>query len=101
MGGVTSSLTFAVFSFVGFESAATLSKETRDPHIAVPRAIMISAAGVGLFFVVMTYLMILGMGGDTATLAASGAPFADLTAKVGLGWAAGIVYFSAMISSFA
>ena len=69
LGGVMSGLPFAVFSFVGFESAATLSKETRDPHVAVPRAIMFSAAGVGAFFVVMTYLMILGMGGDTARLA--------------------------------
>jgi len=62
---------------------------------------MFSAAGVGAFFVVMTYLMILGMGGDTARLAASSAPFADLTARVGLGWVAGIVYVSALISGFA
>ena len=101
LGGVMSGLPFAGFSFVGFESAATLSKETRDPHIAVPRAIMFSAAGVGVFFVVMTYLMILGLGGDTAALAASSAPFADLTARVGLGWVAGIVYGSALISGFA
>jgi amino acid transporter len=101
LGGVMSGLPFAVFSFVGFESAATLSKETRDPHIAVPRAIMFSAAGVGVFFVAMTYLMILGMGGDTAALAASSAPFADLTARVGLGWVAGVVYASALISGFA
>ncbi len=100
-GGVMSALAFAVFSFVGFESAATLAKETRDPHVAIPRAIMISALGVGIFFVVMTYLMVLGMGGDAAAIAGSGAPFADLTAKVGLGWVAGIVYFSALISGFA
>ena len=100
-GGVMSALAFAVFSFVGFESAATLAKETRNPHVAVPRAIMISAAGVGVFFVVMTYLMVLGMGGDTAAIAGSGAPFADLTAKAGFGWVAGIVYVSAVISGFA
>ncbi len=99
--GVTSSLAFAVFCFVGFESAATLAKETRDPRVAVPRAIMISAAGVGLFFTVMTYLMVLAMGGDAAALGASDAPFSDMTAKAGLGWVAGIVYASAMISSFA
>jgi amino acid transporter len=101
LGGVTSGLTFAVFSFVGFESAATLAKETRDPRVAVPRAIMISAAGAGLFFVAVTYFMVLGMNGDAAALGASGAPFADLTAKAGLGWVAGIVYASALISAFA
>ena len=100
-GGVMSALAFAVFSFVGFESAATLAKETRSAHIAIPRAIMISAAGVGVFFVVLTYFMVLAMGGDTAAIAGSGAPFADLTTKMGLGWMAGIVYFSALISGFA
>ena len=97
--GVVSALTLAIFSFVGFESAATLAKETRNPSVAVPRAIMISAASVGVFFVFMTYFMVLGMGGDAASLGASSAPFTDLTQKVGLGWVAGIVYFSAMISS--
>lgn len=100
-GGVMAALAFAVFSFVGFESAATLAKETRDPHITIPRAIMVSAAGVGVFFVVISYLMILGMDGDAAAIGGSGGPFVDLTAKVGLGWMAGIVYFSAVISGFA
>ena len=100
-GGVMAALAFAVFSFVGFESAATLAKETRDPHITVPRAIMVSAAGVGVFFVVISYLMILGMDGDAAAIGGSGGPFVDLTAKVGLGWMAGIVYVSAVISGFA
>jgi amino acid transporter len=101
MGGVMSSLAFAVFSFVGFESAATLARETHDPRVAVPRAIMVSAAAAGLFFVVVTYLMVLCMGGDVAAIAASGAPFADLTARAGLPWVAVIVYASALISGLA
>ena len=100
-GGVMSALALAVFSFVGFESAATLAKETRDPQVAVPRAIMFSAAGVGVFFVAMTYLMVLGMSGDAAAIGASSAPLTDLTTKVGLSWVAAIVYLSAMISSLA
>ncbi len=99
--GVVSALPFAVFSFVGFESAATLAQETRDPHIAVPRAIMASAVGVGVFFALMTYLMVLGMGGNAGAIARSGAPFADLTARAGIGFAAPIIYVAAMISGFA
>ena len=99
--GVTSALAFAVFGFVGFESAATLARETRDPHIAVPRAIMGSAVGVGVFFAAMAYLMVLGMDGDAAAIGASGAPFAALTVKAGIGWAAGIIYVAAIISGFA
>lgn len=31
LGGITAALAFAVFSFGGFESAATLAKKTHDP----------------------------------------------------------------------
>lgn len=101
VGGVMSALTFAVFSFVGFESAATLAKETQDPGVTIPRAIMVSAAGVGGFFVVIAYLMVMGMDGDATAIGGSSGPFVDLTARVGLGWTAGIIYFSAVISGFA
>jgi amino acid transporter len=100
-GSVMSSLTFAVFSFVGFESAATLAKETRDPERAIPLAILLSAGAVGLFFTIMAYLMVMGMNDDTAKIAASGSPFADMTEAAGLPWAAAIVYFAALISGFA
>jgi amino acid transporter len=101
IAGVVSALPFAVFSFVGFESAATLAQETRNPHVAVPRAIMGSAIGVGVFFAAIAYLMVLGVGGDAGAIAGSGTPFADLTARAGLGLAAPVIYVAAIISSFA
>jgi amino acid transporter len=101
LAGVVSALPFAVFSFVGFESAATLAQETRNPQIAVPRAIMGSAAGVGIFFAAMAYLMVLGMGGNAGAIAGSGAPFADVAARAGLGPVAPIIYVAAIISGFA
>ena len=100
-GGVMSALTLAVFSFVGFESAATLAKEARDPTRAVPRAIMLSAGLAGLFFVVITYAMVLGVGDEVRVLADSSAPFAEITSRAGLPAAAMIVYSAAMISVFA
>jgi amino acid transporter len=101
LGSVMSSLTFAVFSFVGFESAATLAKETRDPERTIPLAILVSAGVVGLFFTVMAYLMVMGMGDNTETIGNSASPFADLTAAAGLPRAAAVVYFAALISGFA
>ncbi|HTR17334.1 MAG TPA: APC family permease [Acetobacteraceae bacterium] len=100
-GPVMSALTFSVFCFVGFESAATLAKEARDPTRTVPLAITLSAGIVGLFFVALSYFMLLGMGDDAKALGASTSPFTDLTARAGLPWAAGIVYFAALISSSA
>jgi amino acid transporter len=46
-------------------------------------------------------LMVFGIGDDTGTLGKSAAPFGDVAAKAGLGWASTIVYFAAMISVFA
>jgi amino acid transporter len=101
VGGVMSAMAFAVFSFVGFESAATLAKESANPQRNVPFAVIGSAAAAGTFFVIMSYCMILGMDDNAGAIGGSSSPFADMTAKAGLPWAAGVVYFAAMISAFA
>jgi amino acid transporter len=101
LGTVMSSLAFAVFSFVGFESAATLAKETRNPERTIPLVVVVSVGVVGLFFTIMAYLMVMGVGDDVDKLGNSASPFADMTAAAGRPWAAGIVYFAALISAFA
>jgi amino acid transporter len=101
VGGVMSAMAFAVFSFVGFESAATLAKESANPQRNVPFAVIGSAAAAGTFFVIMSYCMVLGMNDNAGAIGGSSSPFADMTAKAGLPWAAGVVYFAAMISAFA
>jgi amino acid transporter len=100
-GGVMSALTLAAFSFVGFESAATLAKEARNPTRAIPRAIMLSAGLAGLFFTLITYAMVLGVADDAPVLAASSAPFAEITARADLPGAAMVVYLAASVSVFA
>jgi amino acid transporter len=100
-GGVFSALPFVIFSFVGFESSATLAKESANPRRNIPLAVMGCAAFAGIFFTIIAYLMVFGIGDDTATLGKSAAPFGDVAAKAGLGWASTIVYFAAMISVFA
>jgi amino acid transporter len=100
-GGVMSAMAFAVFSFVGFESAATLAKESANPRRNVPFAVVGSAVVAGTFFTIMAYLMVMGMGDNAGAIGGSSSPFADMTNKAGLPWAAGVVYFAAMISAFA
>ena len=101
MKGVMSSLAFAVFSFVGFESAATLAKETRNPEKTIPLAVTVSCVVVGLFFVVMCYLMVLGTDDNVKAIGDSTSPFAEMTTRAGFASLAGIVYFAALISAFA
>jgi amino acid transporter len=100
-GGVFSALPFVIFSFVGFESSATLAKESANPRRNIPLAVIGCAAFAGIFFTLMAYLMVLGMGGDTATLGRSSGPFGDVAVRAGLGWASVVVYFAATISVFA
>jgi amino acid transporter len=101
LAGVMSALTFAVFCFVGFESAATLAREARDPARAIPLSITVSAAAAGVFFTVICYFMVLAVGDQTKVIGDSSSPFAEITSRAGFTWAASVVYFSALISSFA
>jgi amino acid transporter len=100
-GGVFSALPFVIFSFVGFESSATLAKESSNPKRNIPRSVIGCAAFSGIFFTLMAYFMVLGMGDDSDTLGKSTAPFTDVAARAGLGWASTIVYCGAVISVFA
>ena len=101
LGAVFSALPFVIFSFVGFESSATLAKESSNPRRDIPLAVMGCAAFAGVFFTVTAYFMVFGMGHDTATLGASSAPFTDVAARAGLRSASLLVYLAAMISVFA
>jgi amino acid transporter len=100
-GAVFSALPFVIFSFVGFESSATLAKESANPRRNIPLAVIGCAAFAGVFFTLMAYLMVFGIGNDTAILGKSSAPFGEVAAKAGLSWASTVVYFAAMISVFA
>ena len=100
-GALFSALPFVIFSFVGFESAATLAKESANPRRDIPIAVMGCAAFAGIFFTVTAYFMVFGMGHDTVAMGRSSSPFGDVAARAGLGSAAIAVYIAAMISVFA
>ncbi len=101
MRGVFSALPFVIFCFVGFESAATLAKESHNPRRNIPIAVIGCAAFAGIFFTLMAYFMVFGIDDDAAALGKSAAPFGDVAVKAGLGWASAVVYFAAIICVFA
>ena len=69
------------FTIVGFESAANLAEETKDPANVVPRAMWRAVLSLGvlgfLFLVAVT-----GLSGDPAALANSPTPVADVITTV-------------------
>jgi amino acid transporter len=63
-GDLTAGIIFSVLSFIGFETAATLGEETRNPHRNIPRAVYGSMLVVGIFYVLMAYVATVGYGID-------------------------------------
>jgi amino acid transporter len=62
--GVFKGMIFAVLAFIGFEAAAPLGEEARDPRRTVPRAVVLSAVIIGAFYVLCSYAWVVGAGFD-------------------------------------
>ncbi len=94
-------LVLAIFSFAGFESAATLGSEARDPLHTIPGAIVRSAVIVGAIFVLSSYAQVIGFYGNSVTLDKSSAPLNVLADKAGLSSLGILIDIGAIISFFA
>jgi amino acid transporter len=53
--GIFAGSIYAILAFIGFEAAAPLAEETRDPRRTIRRAVIYSALGIGAFYVLTTY----------------------------------------------
>jgi amino acid transporter len=84
--GIGLGIVLAIFSFVGFESSATLGLEAKDPFKATARAVMWSCALVGIFYVIVAYSQILGFKGARTPFEQSQSPLFDLTGIAGVPW---------------
>jgi amino acid transporter len=65
----------ALYAFVGFEAATIPAGETRDPKKAIPRALLLTVAGVTLLYVVVQLAY------AASGIGESDAPLADLAAE--------------------
>jgi amino acid transporter len=64
-GSLGIALMFAMFSFVGFESAALYGEETRDPERSIPRATYIAVGSIGVFYILTSWIIVGAAGADT------------------------------------
>src|SRR5215467_6184407 len=95
---------FGFLSFAGFEGAATLGEETRNPRRNIPIAILTAVVGTGIFYVAVTYAQTVGFGTSAAgmqTFAKSTAPLGDLGQRYVGSVMATLINFGATISAFA
>ena len=65
----------ALYAFVGFEAATIPAGETRDPKRAIPKALLMTVAGVTLLYVLVQLAY------SASGIGASDAPLADLAAQ--------------------
>ena len=72
MGDIFKGSVFGFLSFAGFEAAATLGEETKDPRRSIPRAILGTAIFGGIYFVFVTAVEMMGFGTNAAGVAAFG-----------------------------
>ena len=97
--GVAAGMVLGILGFVGFSSADALGREARNPHTAIPRAIMWSAVTVGVLYVFSAYTQIAVLGDELGEVAS---PLQAINEKVGMpGWFAPVLVFGVAASFFA
>src|SRR6185295_15353762 len=55
--GVGLGAVFGILSFIGFDAAATLGEETKDPERSIPIAVGGALGAVGVFYVFVMYAL--------------------------------------------
>lgn len=93
-------IVLSIFAFTGFESAAAVADESRDPKRLVPKAIIGSLALVGAFYVVCAWGLQIGWGtNDLDALAGSSTAPAFVLADRLWGGGGSIIVLIALVNS--
>jgi amino acid transporter len=64
LSGVIAGSVYTILAFIGFEAAAPLAEEARDPRRTIRLAVIYSCLGIGLFYVLTTYAATVTFGPD-------------------------------------
>jgi amino acid transporter len=94
---------FGFLSFAGFEAAATLGEETKQPRRDIPRAILGVAIFGGIYFFVVTAVEVMGFGTSAKGVTAfinSTSLVGDLGTSYVSSWLGTLITLGAMVSAF-
>jgi amino acid transporter len=93
-GGVLGGVLIGILLFVGFEAAASIGEESRDPHRSIPRAVLLTIGIAAVFYVFMTFAFSVGYGKGAVSQGAwafAPTPVDDLATKFVGSWYATIL----------
>ena len=97
-------MVFCLLAFVGFEAAAPLAEETRDPKRTIRQAVILSAVLIGIFYVFCYYAATVYFGPENMTgflTANDGDPWGGMAEEVLPGIGALLITFAILNSSLA
>ncbi len=97
-GAVSAVAALTLWAFIGVESATIPAEDVENPRRTIPRATIIGTAVTALIYIAGT-VAVMGIL-PAASLADSGAPFADAADSAFGGWAGPIIAFAAVVSAF-
>lgn len=101
--GVFYGIIFGVLSYIGFESAAVLGEETRNPRRAIPISIIVAVVFAIIFYVWTTYVIAIGVGVNNAgsqAWASNPTILATMAQKYSGGALAVLINLAAILSAF-
>ncbi len=81
--GILHGMIFTFLAFIGFESSAPLAEEALHPRRTVPRAIVLAAVSIGVFYVFCSYAGVVGWGfGKISTYSSDPNPWGTMANRV-------------------
>ncbi len=100
--GIVAASIFSILAFIGFEEAAPLAEEAREPRRHVRIAVLLSCLGVGLFYVINTYASTVFFGPRRMlgfVSVGSANPWQNVLARDAWGAAGFVIVFLALLNS--
>src|ERR1051326_2083119 len=96
--GILHGMIFAFLAFAGFESAAPLAEEAREPRRTVPLAIVLATVCIGIFYAFCSYAAVAGWGtANMASFTSDPNPWGTMANRV---WGAkGVIIVFAILNS--
>lgn len=102
ISGVLAGSVFTVLAFAGFEGAAPLAEEARNPRRTVRRAVLLAAVGIGVLYVFTSYAASVAFGpGRMTAFTGSGADSWEGIARSLFGVAWVFIFFAIVNSTIA
>ncbi len=101
-GAIALGLAFGLDLFIGFDAAVTLGEEAREPRKTIPWAILATVVAIGVFYVIVSYVAVIGFGvSHGAAFSADALPWTTLATRYVSSWYGTLLDIAGLTAVFA